>query len=362
MTDWRKGLEAVDAALLNDFQRGLPLTDRPFREVAAAVGITETDVVNRLARLVDAGHIRRIGPVLNPPVIGSSTLAALSVAPGRFDDVAAIVNAYDQVNHNYERDHEVNIWFVVTAPTRARRAAILEEIGARTGLDVLVLPMVTEYDIDLTFPVVNDDRVARDERAHASDHVAPTSVSQTATNLSRFERQVVLAVQGGLPLEATPYRSIAEDLGADVTDVLDVLRRFRSQRAIKRVGCVVDHHALGFTSNCMVVWRVPAEAIDERGVRAAEHPAVTYCCRRRSPPSHDWPFTLFTMIHGRSRDAVDGVIGELAAKILPVEFDRLHTESVLKQTGVRYNDLLGEHAALRHGAGADRGLYGRSDG
>lgn len=362
MTDWRTGIDDVDAALLNEYQRDLPLTERPFREVAASVGTTEADVVNRLEQLTEDGLIRRVGPVLNPPVIGSSTLAALSVPPARFDAVADIVNSYDPVNHNYERDHELNMWFVVTAPTMARRAAILDRIGERTGLDVLVLPMLTEYDIDLTFPVVNDDRVARDARVDLSKDVRPTNVTQTATNLSEFERRVILAVQEGLPLDTTPYRSIAASLEVATVDVIEALRRLRSFRAIKRIGCVVDHHALGFTSNCMVVWAVPPADIDSRGVRAAEHPAVTYCCRRRARPDQDWPFTLFTMIHGRSRDAVDNVIEELAAGPLPVEFDRLRTETVLKQTGVRYHDLVGEAVGVQQASGTSRDTYRRSGG
>lgn len=362
MTDWRTRMDDVDAALLNEYQRELPLTERPFREVATGVGTTETAVVNRLVKLVEDGLIRRVGPVLNPPVIGSSTLAALTVPPARFEEVSAVVNAFDQVNHNYERDHEYNMWFVVTAPTRARRTAILERIGERTGLDVLVLPMLTEYDIDLTFPVVNDDRVAREARVGQSKDITPTSISETATNLSPFERRVVQAVQEGLPLETTPYRSIGADLDAPTVDVLDALRRLRSFRAIKRIGCVVDHHALGFTSNCMVVWAVPPGTIDRRAVRVAGHPAVTYCCRRRSQPDRDWPFTLFTMIHGRSRDAVDDVIDELAGGPLPVELDRLHTETVLKQTGVRYGDLLGENAGVWQAAETTRATHGRSDG
>ncbi|MFB6304675.1 MAG: Lrp/AsnC family transcriptional regulator, partial [Haloferacaceae archaeon] len=106
--DWRAGLDDVDAALVDGYQSGFPVVERPFRAVAADLGVTERGALERVERLRERGVVRRFGAVLNPPVIGSSTLAALAVPDDRFEAVADVVNGYRQVNHNYRRDHEWN--------------------------------------------------------------------------------------------------------------------------------------------------------------------------------------------------------------------------------------------------------------
>ncbi|MFB6308346.1 MAG: Lrp/AsnC family transcriptional regulator, partial [Haloarculaceae archaeon] len=112
--DWRERIDAVDARLVDEYQSGFPVEPRPFEAVGQSLGILEREVIGRVERLLDGGVFRRFGPVLNPPVIGSSTLAALQAPEGEFDEIAAVVNGYEQVNHNYARDHEWNMWFVVT--------------------------------------------------------------------------------------------------------------------------------------------------------------------------------------------------------------------------------------------------------
>ncbi|WP_435100078.1 siroheme decarboxylase subunit beta [Halarchaeum sp. P4] len=337
--DWRDGLDDVDARLVDGYQSGFPLVERPFRAVADDLGTTERDAHERVSRLRDAGIFRRFGAVLNPPVIGSSTLAALRVPESRFEEVADVVNSYRQVNHNYRRDNPWNMWFVVTAGTRETRDRILADIEARTGLAVLDLPMLTDYYIDLEFPVVNTDRFAR-ESAMETD-VSATRVAEDARrDLTSLEADVLLAVQDGLPLTRTPYRDVADAVGADVTDVLATLRDLLDSNCIKRIGCVVNHLVTGFDANCMVVWDVPDDELDARGVAAGELPYVTLCYHRPRRPEQDWPYNLFTMVHGRDPEAVDAKVDELAAETLPFEHDRLPSTETLKQTGARYDDLL----------------------
>ena len=146
-------LDHIDRRLLNDFQQGFPLSARPYAEVGVRLGIGEAEVLSRLARLSAAGAVSRVGPVLAPKRVGVSTLAAMAVPPGRLEAVAELVNAYPEVNHNYERSHRFNLWFVLTAPNRARLNEVLAEIALYTGIEVLDLPMIEEYHIDLGFPL-----------------------------------------------------------------------------------------------------------------------------------------------------------------------------------------------------------------
>ncbi|MHB9288175.1 Lrp/AsnC family transcriptional regulator [Halobacteriales archaeon Cl-PHB] len=339
MIDPRPTLTPLDERLVDGLQRDFPVTERPFRQVAERFDADERRVHDRVRHLLETGIFRRFGPVLNPPVIGSSALVALSVPPERFESVAAVVNGHDAVNHNYRRRHGWNMWFVVTAPSRRHRDAILADIEAETGLETLVLPMRTQYYIGLEFPVVHDEPLAR-QPPDAASAVRPRHVETGGLDLTPLQARLVLVVQDGLPASRTPYRDLADDLGTSVAGVLDAIADLQDDYAIKRIGGVVNHHRMGFDANCMVVWNVPEAAVEDRGVAAGRHPAVTYACRRASRPEQDWPYTLFTMIHGRSRDAVEATVDDLAGSTLPDDHARLYTTASLKQTGVRYRDLV----------------------
>ncbi|WP_226040166.1 Lrp/AsnC family transcriptional regulator [Natrinema sp. DC36] len=339
--DWREAIDDVDAALIDGYQSGFPIEARPFRRVAADIGIEESAAVDRVRALREAGIVRRFGAVLNPPVIGSSTLAAVRAPADRFDEIATVINEYRQVNHNYARDHEWNMWFVVTAGSREARDEILADIEARTGCDVLNLPMLTDYYIDLEFPVVNSDRFARESLARRTDSSA-TRISEEATgDLSALEAELLLEIQDGFPLSATPYRDIAANAGYAVEDVLAAIERLLESGCLKRIGCVINHVVTGFDANCMVVWDVPDDDLDEWGEQAGELSYVTLCYHRPRQPEREWPYNLFTMIHGRDPEAVDAKIDELAADYLPVDHERLYSTETLKQTGARYDELVG---------------------
>ena len=146
-------LSPLERALLNDFQRDFPLDARPFERVAETLGISEAEVLSTYRDLVERGLIKRIGPVVRPHRLGWSTLAAMRVPPERLVEVAELVTSYGEVNHNYEREHAFNLWFVATAPSRQEVWAVLADIAARSGLEVLDLPLEQPYRVDLGFPL-----------------------------------------------------------------------------------------------------------------------------------------------------------------------------------------------------------------
>ena len=339
--DWRAAIDDIDARLIDDYQSGFPVEARPFRRVGEALGISEDEALGRVERLRERGIFRRFGAVLNPPVIGASTLAAVRAPEDRFDEIAEVINAYRQVNHNYRRDHDWNMWFVVTAGSLDRRNEILTEIEDRTGCPVLNLPMLTDFYIDLEFPVVNTDRFARESVEQT--HVTATRISESAAaDLSALDRAILLEIQDGLPLSKTPYSDVAEAVNASVDDVIAAIDALLEDGCIKRIGCVVNHVVTGFDANCMVVWNLPDDELDERGEAVGSLPYVTLCYHRPRRPELDWPYNLFTMIHGRDPDAVDEKIDELATEHLPFEHERLYSTETLKQTGARYDSIVAE--------------------
>lgn len=141
----------LERELLEGFQKEFPLEPRPFRVIAEQLGCDEETVLVLLRRMQEVGLITRIGPVFAPHRAGASTLAAMAVPEDRLAEVASLVSEYDEVNHNYEREHDFNLWFVLTAPTADRIGTVLDEISGRTGLTVMDLPLEEAFHIDLGF-------------------------------------------------------------------------------------------------------------------------------------------------------------------------------------------------------------------
>jgi DNA-binding Lrp family transcriptional regulator len=146
-------LNALEKCLLNEYQRGFPLCSSPFAVIADQQGVTEEEVIETLESLQQRDLISRVGPVFAPQRAGASTLAALSVPGDELQRVADIVSRFGEVNHNYEREHSFNLWFVVTASDEAHVQRVLDAIEEETGLTVLNLPLERSFYIDLGFPL-----------------------------------------------------------------------------------------------------------------------------------------------------------------------------------------------------------------
>jgi len=319
--------DALEFRLLNEFQRDFPLCPAPFAELAARLGVGEKVVLSGLEKLRREGKISRVGAVFAPKRIGASTLAAMAVPPEKLGSVAAAVNRFPEVNHNYEREHRYNLWFVVTAGSEGRLQATLGAIEKAAGYALLSLPLLEEFHIDLGFPLhrkgVKEKAVAR--------------VLPPASPIGDGERRLVSVLQEGLPLFARPFALIAERVGASEDDVLTRIGSWIEEGAIKRFGVVVRHHELGYTANAMLVHDVPDERVGELGRSLAEEPAVTLCYRRpRQAPQ--WPYNLFCMIHGRERAEVEGVIADLRHRhgLSDCAHDVLFSLTRFKQKGARY--------------------------
>ncbi len=319
--------DSFDFRLLNDFQRDFPLCPAPFAELAERLGIAERQILSRLEALRREGKISRVGAVFAPRRIGASTLAAMAVPPARLAAVAAAVNRFPEVNHNYEREHRYNLWFVVTAASEGRLQAALGAIEQASGYPLLALPLLEEFHIDLGFSLSGN----AEKRPVAAPAVPP------AAPLGEAERRLVSVLQEGLPLFSRPFALIAERVGSSEAEVLGHIRRWQAEGAIKRFGVVVRHHELGYTANAMLVHAIADDRVSEIGRALAEEPAVTLCYRR---PNHlpEWPYNLFCMIHGRERSEVEGTIAELRQRhgLADCAHDVLFSLTRFKQNGARY--------------------------
>lgn len=147
-------MDAIDTAILNIIQEKFPLVQRPFAEIGERVGISESECLERVKRLKEEGIIRRLGGVFDSPAMGMvSTLCAMTVPEEDVDMVAAIVNAYPEVTHNYLRSHSLNMWFTVTASDEERKQQIINEIENKSGCRVYSMPVRRTFKIKAVFPV-----------------------------------------------------------------------------------------------------------------------------------------------------------------------------------------------------------------
>ena len=316
-------------SLLNDFQRGFPLVSRPFDVISARLGLDVEALLGTLRRLTREGVISRVGAVFRPNRVGVSTLAAVGVPEDRLADVARLVSARPEVNHNYEREHRFNLWFVAAAADSAALERVLRDIERQIGLPVMRLPMVQDYHIDLGFDL-------RPTVGRSGRH-AQKATPARPLELDALDYALVEAIQEGLPLVARPYAEIAAFIGASEAEVIARLDRLLDHGVIKRLGIVVRHHELGFRANAMVVWNIPDERVDEFG-RCVGASGLVNLCYQRPRRLPDWPYNLFCMIHGKDRDAVLAHLEHLRDQCGLTDFpcEVLFSKQRFKQTGARY--------------------------
>jgi len=300
--------------LLNDWQQDFPRCDRPFAVVAAEVGLDEDAVLAVYREWRDSGLVSRLGPVFATRRVGASALVALAATPAELEAVAARVNAVPEVNHNYEREHHFNLWFVITAVDEARLDAIVAELRADTGCEVIVLPMEEAHHIDLGFDLSGS--------ANTNTQAAPPVLPALGApcSLAGVEQALMRALQDGLPLVSSPYAELGKRIGLNGAAVCGILDGWLASGVLRRFGVVVRHHELGYTANAMCVWDIPDALAAELGRRLGAESGVTLCYRRRRALPH-WPYNLFCMIHGKARQEVlatrDGIATRLGLDAWP---------------------------------------------
>lgn len=315
-------LDASDRALIDGWQRDFPIAAKPFAEIGTALGLAEIDVLARLSRFQASGALSRVGAVVRPNTVGASTLAALAAPAGMLEEVAAAVIAEPGVNHAYEREHRYNLWFVVTAPDADDVAAAIARIESRTGMQALVLPLLQDFHIDLGFSIFGGG----DRR--------PAPRCQAPVEIDRGDRQLLGAIENGLDLVARPFLRVARRIGWSEADVLARLSALIASGVVSRFGIVLRHRHFGYAANAMVVWDIPDDALERIARSFAARDFVTLCYER--PRRAGWPYNLFTMIHGREREAALAHLADLSATAPEVRtHDVLFSRRCFRQRGAR---------------------------
>ena len=288
----------VELALIDRWQHDFPRVEKPFAIVGRSAALDEQATIGVFRRMRAHDLISRVGAVVRPNTVGASTLAALQVPPERLERVAEIVSREPLVTHNYEREHDLNLWFVIAGGGAAVITDTIDRIEALTGLPVVDLPMVQAYHLGLGFSLCEPR--AQKRKAPATGDYRPDPRDQ----------RILAAIENGLPLVEHPYLAVADQLALGQDEVIARLEHLVAAGVVTRFGCVVRHDKLGFRSNAMAVWNIPDEMIDDVAATFARHPGVTLCYQRPRRPQV-WPYNLFCMVHARARDEAHAVIDEL---------------------------------------------------
>jgi DNA-binding Lrp family transcriptional regulator len=302
-------LDDLDRRLLNLMQGRFPIAPRPYQQVAAEAEIEESEVMTRVQRLLDERIIRQVTPIYDTRAFGySSMLVAAKVDPDNPWRSATIINEHPGVSHNYLRNHEFNIWFTIATEPDSPLGlqGTLERLGELAGAEsIRQLPTLKLFKIRMDLEMEADTAALSTPVAEA---VEPAETEPQPYD--EFDRAVVRATQGDLPVIPEPFAPAAAELGIPQDELLAHLNGMQERRLLRRVAAILYHRRAGFSANGMGVWKVPDDRILEIGGRMSAFRGISHCYQR--PTYEDWPYSVFTMAHGRSKEECDAILESIA--------------------------------------------------
>jgi DNA-binding Lrp family transcriptional regulator len=302
-------LDDLDKRLLNLMQGRFPIAARPYQHVAAEAGISEEQAMARVSELLGERIIRQVTPIFDTRALGySSMLVAAKVDPDNPWRAANVINAHPGVSHNYLRNHEFNIWFTIATEPDS-------QLGLQGTLDVLArlagAESVRQLPTLKLFKIRMDLEMEGGTEALAKAAEAAEPAETDPQPYDEFDKAVIRALQGDMPVIPEPYAPAATALGISQDRLLDHLNGMRERRLLRRVAAILFHRRAGFSANGMGVWKVPDDRILELGKRMAAFRGISHCYQR--PTYKDWPYSVFTMAHGRSKQECDAILDSIAA-------------------------------------------------
>jgi DNA-binding Lrp family transcriptional regulator len=325
-------LDELDKRLLNLMQSAFPLEPRPYASVAEGAEMSEEEAIARVQRLIDERIIRHVTPIFDTRVLGyESMLVAAKVDSENPQRAAAIVNSHPGVSHNYLRNHDFNLWFTIAVEPDSRLGlnGTLEVLQRETGAEsIRQLPTLKLFKINMNL------EMEKGTEALAVAGVAEEPHELEPVELSDLDIAVIRSLQGDLPIVPRPYDPTAETLGMSVASLLDHLQGMRERKALRRVAAILFHRRAGFAANGMGVWKVPDERIMELGPRMAAFRGISHCYQRPTYP--DWPYSVFTMAHGRSKEECDAVLDSIALETGVEERRTLYSSTEFKKIRLLY--------------------------
>jgi DNA-binding Lrp family transcriptional regulator len=301
-------LDETDKRLMNLLQSNFPLVPEPYAQLAREHDLDLDELMERTQRLLDERIIREITPIFDTRALGyESMLVAAKVDSEHPHRAAKIINSHPGVSHNYLRTHEFNLWFTIATPPDSELGlqgtlAVLQEL---TGAEsIRQLPTLKLFKINMNL-----------EMEKGTEALAAAAEAATPRELERqpyddTDIAVIRALQGPMEVADRPYDAAASEVGMTTDALLDHLSGMVGRKILRRVAAILYHRRAGFSANGMGVWKVPEERILETGKQMAAVRGISHCYER--PTYADWPYSVFTMAHGRSKEECDAILQSIA--------------------------------------------------
>lgn len=334
-------LDETDKRLMNLLQSSFPLDPEPFALVASEADLELDDVLARTQRLLDGRIIREVTPIFDTRALGyESMLVAAKVDAEHPQRAAQIVNAHPGVSHNYLRTHDFNLWFTIATPPDSKLGlkgtleALMEETGAESMRE---LPTLTLFKINMNL------EMEKGTEALAAPVEAAPPRELEAQPYDDEDIALIRALQGPMEAVARPYDAAAAELGISTEELLDRLRGMVDRKILRRVAAILYHRRAGFSANGMGVWKVPEDEVLAVGSKMASFRGISHCYQRPTYP--DWPYSVFTMAHGRSKEECDAVLDAIAEECGMDPDDRATLYSSTEYKKIRLHYFTEDYAA-----------------
>ncbi len=316
----------MEKEFLTRIQKDFPVVKRPFALLAEELGATESELMSLYRKLCDEKVIRQTSAIFDTKSLGyKSSLVAFKV-----DDIekaAEIINAHPGVSHNYERDHDFNLWFTIASPPDSTLGLekTVELLAEKTQAEeYLILPTKKMFKISVQLDMKGD-------RAKKEKMAKKKKIPMT---LEPLHYELIHSLQKNIEPTEEPFAELVERVGIDYETLQREVKRMQDAGIMRRFAAILYHRKAGFTANAMVVWRVPEERAESIGETIAAYSAVSHCYLRPTFPS--WPYPLFSMVHGKSKEEVETIVGEMANEIKIEEFRYLYSTREFKKVRIEY--------------------------
>jgi siroheme decarboxylase len=329
-TDIASTLDELDKSILNAAQAEFPLCTRPYAAIGEKCGCSEDEVLKRFAVLKHKGIIRQTSAIFDTRALGyKSTLVAMKFDPARLDAGAEVINQHPGVSHNYKREHLYNLWFTLAVPREGNLKRVIDKLAADSGAqDTIILPTLRLYKIGVNFDMKAAVDTSKGGELRQDDRISDFRA------VTERDKAGIRVTQEDLPLEPEPFKAWAQQLGWSEQELFDWLAGFKARKFYRRFASILRHRAAGFADNAMAVWIVPEERCEELGFKMAAYKAVTHCYKR--PVFESWPYNVFTMVHGRSKEDCEQVVEAIKADTGLADYKLLYSTREYKKERVKY--------------------------
>lgn len=324
-----------DTRLLNALQADFPLASRPFLALGAVLDLTEAEVIDRIADLKRRRVIRQISAIFDTRSLGyKSSLVAMKVPLEKVDAAAQVVNGHPGVSHNYKRSHAFNLWFTLAVPPNSDLDWTVQRLHDLAGADsTRILPTLRLFKIGVQLDMEGKSGAEREESPEGA-YTERHRPKAGRDGLRPVDIAAIRELQLDFPLSPEPYRPMAKRMGVSEEALFEVARRLQAQGYLRRVAAVLHHREAGFRANAMGVWVVPPERSEELGKIMGSFRGVSHCYLRPTYP--DWPYSIFTMVHGQEAEDCQGIIRAISEATGIIEYALLYSTKEYKKVRLRY--------------------------